>query len=63
MNSQSEFKPKFNEYSDFKILRLAIPTPAFNWFMYQKTGSNYRWGGRQELGEEEWRKHANEKIM
>ena len=58
MNSQSNFKPKFIKYSDFNILKLTIPIPEFNWFMYQQIGSNYRWGGRQGWRKEEWREHA-----
>lgn len=63
MDSESDFKPKFIKYSDFNILKLTIPIPEFNWFMYQQIGSNYRWGGRQKWREEEWRKHANGKNM
>ena len=63
MNSQNDFKPKFNEYLNFIILKLTIPTPEFNYFMYQKIGSNYRWGGRQTWSQEDWIRHANGKNM
>ena len=63
MNSQNDFKPKFNEYLDLIILKLTIPTPEFNFFMYQKIGSNYRWGGRQTWSQEDWIRHANGKNM
>lgn len=59
MSSPEDFLPKLINVAGFEVRQVVRPSPSFNWFLHQAVGTEFRWGGRHDWGEEEWTEWAN----
>ena len=58
MRHPSHLRPKTVDRPDLRIERARTPCPEFNQFLHTVVGHPYRWGGRQDWGEEDWGAYA-----
>ncbi len=54
MLDASEHREKRGEDPLFGIVKVNIPSPAFNRFLYEQVGSNYEWTDRLSWTERQW---------
>lgn len=59
MSAPGDLKPKRSERTDFEVRRVGIPCPELNWFMHQAVGAEFRWGGREDWGRDEWARYVD----
>jgi GNAT superfamily N-acetyltransferase len=54
MSSGKDLRPAGRPSVDFEFRRVELACPEFNWFLHQAVGVEFRWGGRQDWGRQEW---------
>jgi GNAT superfamily N-acetyltransferase len=54
MNGLDELKPKSVEREDIVIRRVEVALPAFNRFLHEAVGREFRWDGRDDWSEAHW---------
>ncbi|NKB71512.1 MAG: GNAT family N-acetyltransferase [Candidatus Latescibacteria bacterium] len=59
MASRDELRPPQQQPTDLDIRRVEIACPEFNWFLHQLVGVEFRWGGRQHWGLQEWTQYVD----
>ena len=59
MASRDDLRPPGRAAAEFDIRRVEIPCPEFNWFLHQTVGADFRWGGREDWGRQEWAEYVD----
>ena len=54
MASPDHLQPPQHRNDSLKIVQVKIACPEFNWFLHQAVGVEFRWGGREHWGLDEW---------
>ncbi len=54
MASRDDLRPPGRAAAEFEVRRVEIACPEFNWFLHQTVGADFRWGGREDWGRQEW---------
>lgn len=50
----SQLRPKRSDHPDFAVRKLGVPLPAFNRFLYETVGRDWRWVDRLAWSETQW---------
>jgi GNAT superfamily N-acetyltransferase len=59
MSSTDDLCPAERDTVGFKVQRVEIACPEFNWFLHQAVGAEFRWGGRDDWGCQEWTEYVD----
>jgi len=59
MNDPAELRPKRVELPGLEIRQMTGSCPEFNWFLHQAVGADFRWGGKEAWGAEDWAVYAS----
>ena len=59
MSSRDELRPPERTEAEFEVKRVEIACPEFNWFLHQAVGADFRWGGREDWGRQEWAEYVD----
>ena len=59
MKSVSDLRPKDGCDPVFDVRKVELPFPELNRFLHRVVGGPWRWGGRENWGEKEWRDYAD----
>lgn len=59
MSSRKELRPSERSADGLEIKQVEIACPELNWFLHQVVGIEFRWGGRQEWGRDEWAEYVD----
>ena len=59
MSSRDDLRPPERTTAEFEVKRVEIVCPEFNWFLHQAVGAEFRWGGREEWGRQEWTEYVD----
>ena len=54
MGYREDLKPSRRSTTPLDFVRVEIPCPEYNWFLHQAVGVEFRWGGREDWGRQEW---------
>jgi GNAT superfamily N-acetyltransferase len=54
MTSPDQLRPKRVQMAGLEIRQVETLCPEFHWFLHQAVGADYRWGGREDWGLDEW---------
>lgn len=54
MAGREELRPSRKSALDVQVQQVEVPCPEFNWFLHQLVGAEFRWGGRDTWGRQEW---------
>jgi ribosomal protein S18 acetylase RimI-like enzyme len=58
MSEPGQLRPKLLELPGLRIERVRTPCPEYNKFLHVVVGAPWRWGGRSDWGEKQWRAHV-----
>lgn len=59
MSSADELRPPDQTTAEIEVKRVEIAFPEFNWFLHQAVGTEFRWGGREDWGGQEWSEYVD----
>ena len=59
MSSRDDLRPTERTTVEFEVKRVEIACPEFNWFLHQAVGPEFRWGGREDWGRQEWTEYVD----
>jgi GNAT superfamily N-acetyltransferase len=59
MLSRDDLRPSERTATEFEIKRVEIACPEFNWFLHHAVGADFRWGGREKWGRQEWTEYVD----
>lgn len=59
MSSRDDLRPPRQPAVPFQVNRVEIPCPELNWFLHQAVGAEFRWGGRENWGRQEWSQYVD----
>lgn len=59
MTSPEELRPSQRSGADIALMRVEIPCPAFNRFLYTTVGDAWQWMDRRGWTEEQWRDYLD----
>ena len=59
MSSRNDLRPSERTTAEFEVKRVGIACPEFNWFLHQAVGPEFRWGGRDDWGRQEWTEYVD----
>ena len=59
MKDLADLRPKDECSPGFEVRKVEIPFPELNRFLHRVVGGPWRWGGRENWGEKEWRDYAD----
>ena len=59
MSSPNDLRPSKRQAAEPEVKRVEIACPEFNWFMHQAVGAEFRWGGRENWGRQEWTEYVD----
>jgi ribosomal protein S18 acetylase RimI-like enzyme len=59
MLKPDDLRPKCGDFPDLRVERMETRCPELNKFLHTVVGCEWRWGGRAEWGEDEWRAYAD----
>ena len=56
---RSHFCPKYSDRAGIEVKQVEIPCPELNRFLHRVVGADYRWGGREDWGRQEWSRYVD----
>ena len=63
MASRADLRPSQRTTVEFEVKRVEIACPEFNWFLHQSVGADFRWGGREAWGRQEWSAYVDRPAL